>query len=508
MNRRRLALVVLTLMAVVAIPGVMWAQKPDKKVVLGSKTFTESRIISHIVEKLVERETDTDVVLRSGLGGTRVLWSALERGEIDLYPEYTGTLSHEILNDKKIEGFEKLRQLVRKKGYDMTESLGFSNTYALGMKEQKAEKLGIRDISDLKGHSELKFGLSNEFMDREDGWPGLREFYTLPDVETKGLKHELAYQGLKSEAIDVIDLYRTDAEIQKYDIRVLRDDRDYFPAYKAVVIYRKKLDKSAPEVLRALEKLYGRISERRMRAMNAQVKIDGLSPEKVASKFLTDKFDFSTATESNGLVTRLIWRTFEHMMLVLVSLGAAIALAIPLGILAAKVRFLEQTVLGLVGILQTIPSLALLVFMIPLLGLGYWPAVAALFVYSLLPIVRTTHSGFKEISQQIRESARAIGLSRIQRMRMIELPLAARSILAGIKTSAVINIGTATLGALIGAGGYGQPILTGIRLDDMSLILEGAIPAAGLALVAQGLFELIEWRVVPDGLRKSSGSAQ
>jgi osmoprotectant transport system permease protein len=139
--------------------------------------------------------------------------------------------------------------------------------------------------------------------------------------------------------------------------------------------------------------------------------------------------------------------------------------------------------------------------MIPLLGIGGPPAIAALFLYSLLPIIRNTHAGLTNIAPELIESADALGLTPGQRLRLIELSLAGRTILAGIKTSAVINIGTATLGALIGAGGYGQPILTGIRLDDTALILQGAIPAALLALAAQGTFELVERAVVPRGLR-------
>jgi osmoprotectant transport system permease protein len=154
-------------------------------------------------------------------------------------------------------------------------------------------------------------------------------------------------------------------------------------------------------------------------------------------------------------------------------------------------------VLGTTGVVQTIPSLALLVFMIPLLGIGFKPAVAALFLYSLLPITRNTYSGLLDIPRPLRESALALGLTDWARLRLIELPLATRSVLAGIKTAAVINIGTATLGALIGAGGYGQPILTGIRLNDIGMILEGAIPAALLALLVQWGFDWIERLLLP-----------
>jgi osmoprotectant transport system permease protein len=186
---------------------------------------------------------------------------------------------------------------------------------------------------------------------------------------------------------------------------------------------------------------------------------------------------------------------------VLVSLAAAVAVAIPLGIVAARRPRIGPFILSGIGIIQTIPSLALLVFMIPWLGIGAKPALAALFLYSLLPIVRNTATGLKDISASVRESAQALGLPDGARLVRIELPIASRAILAGIKTAAVINVGTATIGALIGAGGFGQPILTGIRRDDLAMILyEGAIPAALLALAVQGAFDLVERLIVPRGL--------
>lgn len=170
----------------------------------------------------------------------------------------------------------------------------------------------------------------------------------------------------------------------------------------------------------------------------------------------------------------------------------AILAAVSLGIIIAGRRALAEIVLGIVAVIQTIPSLALLVMMIPLLGIGFKPAFSALFLYSLLPIVRGTYLGLTTIPLPLGESALALGLSPWQRLRFVELPLALPSILSGIKTSAVINVGTATLGTIIGAGGYGQPILAGIRLSDMRQIMMGAIPSALLTLLVQFAFNLFE----------------
>jgi osmoprotectant transport system permease protein len=238
-----------------------------------------------------------------------------------------------------------------------------------------------------------------------------------------------------------------------------------------------------------------------MIAMNARALLDHVPEAQIASDFLRTRFGVASEAKSLGAAQRIWRRTLEHLFLVAVSLAAAIALAVPLGILAWRRPRLGQTILTLAGVIQTIPSLALLVFMIPLLGIGAGPAIVALFLYSLLPILRGTHSGLTGIAPELVESAQALGLPPGAALRRIELPLAAPSLLSGIKTAAVIDVGTATLGALIGAGGYGQSILTGIRLADTGLILEGAIPAGVLALLVQGLFDLLERVLVPNGLR-------
>ena len=469
---------------------------------IGSKKFTESVIIGDIAADLCKR-VNKNVEHLKELGGTRILWDALLKGDIDIYPEYTGTIKQEIFSGKINSDSELIRSL-SKLNIKMSSTLGFNDTYTIGMKKKQAEKLNIGKISDLKEHPDLKFGFSNEFMDRKDGWPGLKRAYQLPQQNVRGLDHDLAYRGLESGDIDLIDLYSTDAEIDYYDLKVLKDDEHFFPDYKAVFLYRTDLEKKAPKTLHQILKLENSISETSMIKMNEEVKIGGKKESNVAAEFIKNTFGIPSKYQPETFWDRLIKNTKQHLFLVLVSLLAAILISIPLGILAFRKKKFGKIILSVVGIIQTIPSLALLVFMIPLLGIGSWPAIVALFLYSLLPIVRNTYSGLQDILENLRESASAIGLPDRAKLRLIELPLASRSILSGIKTSAVINVGTATLGALIGAGGYGQPILTGIRLDNISLILEGAIPAAVLALLVQGFFDSLEKVIVPKGLRIKS----
>ena len=479
------------------------SQMTEVEVKVGSKKFTESVILGELVTLLTEN-AGAKAVHEKELGGTQVLWKALLRGDIDVYPEYTGTISHEILSGKGLSSESEIRDALKADRILMTRPLGFNNTYAIGMKAEIASKYNVTKISDLRRHPDLKFGFTSEFMDRSDGWPSLRSRYNLPHRDVQGLDHDLAYRGLASGSIHATDLYSTDAEIQYYNLRVLEDDQSLFPKYYAVLLYRDDLEVRAPKVASALLKLEGYIPEAEMVKMNARAKIEKVPENRVAADFLEKFLSLETQVHEETVFERLLKNTLAHLFLVCVSLAPAILISIPLGILASRKEPVGQVILGVVGIIQTIPALALLVFMIPLLGIKAPPAIAALFLYSLLPIVRNTYAGLHDIPSPIRESASAPGLPPFSRLWLVELPVASRAILAGIKTSAVINVGFATLGALIGAGGYGQPILTGIRKDDIGLILQGAVPAAVLALLVQGLFELAERGVVSKGLRLRS----
>jgi osmoprotectant transport system permease protein len=461
-------------------------------VVVGSKVFTESVILGEIMTDVLDAE-GVSATHRRELGGTRVLWNGLQTGDIDTYAEYTGTILREILADEPDADEAHLEALLARHGVGIAARPGFNNTYVLGMRDADAQSLAITRISDLRAHPELRFGLSNEFLDRADGWPGLKARYRLPQPDPRGLQHELAYRGIANGYVDVIDLYSTDPEIEYYHLRRLEDDLGYFPRYEAVILYRRGLRGDAVDALR---KLTGTLDEVAMARLNAEVKIEGRPAPVVAAAFLREKLAMAVDVRDDSGWWRFLDRSLEHLWLVGLSLGAAIVIAIPLGIIAYLRPRLGAGVIAGTAIVQTIPALALLVFLIPWLGIGAKPAILALFLFSLLPIVRNTHAGLKDVPRDVRESAIALGLPTAARLRLVELPLAGPSILAGIKTAAVINVGTATLGALIGAGGYGEPILTGIRLDDMRLILEGAVPAAILALLVQGVFELAERRWV------------
>jgi len=484
-----------TIVLPLAVVLTVGACHAEREIAVGSKKFTESVLLGELATQLL---ADGGVRARheAQLGGTRVLWDALLAGRIDIYPEYTGTLCQEILRSACDRA--SLERALAQKGIVMSPSLGFSDGYALAANREVAARLGLGKISDLIAHPELRLGFSEEFVARGDGWPALRARYRLPQKDVRGLDHDLAWRGLAAGTLDVIDAYGTDAEIDYYKPALLDDDLHYFTEYEAVLLYRDTLP---PAARAALARLQGAVSATEMIAMNARAKRDKTPDARIAADFARAHFGTSGVVTNDGVARRIGARTVEHLILVGISLAGAILLGVPLGIVAARRRRLRRLILGTTGLMQTIPSLALLVFMIPLFGIGTGPALVALVVYSLLPIVRNTVAGIDGIAAPLRESAAALGLGGWERLRLVELPLAMPSIVAGVQTAAVIAVGTATLGALIGAGGYGQPILTGIRLDDTALILEGAVPAALLALAVQGLFDLVELAVVSRGLR-------
>ncbi len=471
----------------------------DATLHVGSKRFTESYILGEILRETAAR-AGARAEPKPGLGNTGIVYAALASGAIDVYPEYTGTIAREIL---KLDGSVPLDELDRRLaplGLGVSAPLGFNNTYALAMREEQAAQLGVRTISDLARHPGLRLGLTQEFIGRADGWPGLKHAYDLPFATPAGIDHGLGYDAIAAGRIDVKDVYSTDAKIERYRLRVLEDDRGFFPRYDAVLLYRLDLPQRFPAAWRALAALEGKIVGGRMIRLNAAAELEGRSFAQAAALF----FDPSARAASprtflGTLFGPDLWRlTREHVVLVAVSLAAAVLLGVPLGVLAAKVRAAGQPTLAAVGVIQTIPSLALLAFLIAALGrIGIWPALVALFLYALLPIVRNTHAGIEGIRPGMRQAALALGLPARDRLLSVELPLAMPTILAGVKTAAVINVGTATIAAFIGAGGYGERIVQGLALNDHALLVAGAVPAALLALLVQGGFELAErcWRV-------------
>jgi len=495
--------------------GVAPETSPAPVIRVGSKNFTEGYLLAEVFSRVLER-AGLHVERRFGLGGTLVCYRALTTGEIDVYPEYTGTISRAILHMQTTPGLVRLNDTLRvSASLEMLTPLGFNNTYAIAMSGKTANRLDIRRIGDLAAHPTLRVGLSHEFLERPDGWPGLARTYALPQTP-RGIEHGLAYRAIADDRIEVTDVYSTDGDIDRYHLKLLDDNRNYFPVYDAVPLVHSDLNARARAALNALG---GRIDEARMRKMNAAVLLDGRSFADVATEFLDEQNIFpagsaradsgaiqsrthSSAPGEESMVHRLLRRTLRHIFLAFFALIAAVLLSVPLGVWAWRSRRAGRPVLYVAGALQTIPSIALLAFMIPLFGIGVRPALIALFLYAVLPVLRNTVAALESVDPVVRSVSSAMGLTRGQQLRFVELPLAAPTILTGIRTAAVISIGTATLAAFIGAGGLGEPIVTGLALNDAGLILEGALPAAALAIATELLFEVLERLVIPGHLRR------
>ncbi len=472
-----------------------WAA--DEVLRIGSKRFTESYILAHVLAQSARsNDPAVKVDVLAGLGNTAIVYAALQSGSIDLYPEYAGTIDQEILKNTTPSTLSAMREQLKPLGLGVDIALGFNDGYALAMRADKAQALGISKLSDLAAQPALRLGLSNEFIGRADGWPGLSKRYGLSQQPT-GLDHGLAYEALSAGQTDVIDIYTTDAKIAHLGLRVLQDDGAYFPRYDAVVLYRLDVPQRFPAAWARLQGLTKSIDEAAMIEMNAKAELQGKSFERIAAEHLRP----ATQAESGaaGFWSKLfgpdlLRLTRQHLVLVLSSVGLAALIGLPLALLLAPHAQLRGLVLGACGLLQTVPSLALLAVLISWVDrIGSLPAMLALTLYALLPIMRNACTGLAEVPAGLKQAGMALGLTPWQSLRLIELPLALPLVLAGVRTATSIAVGTATIAAFIGAGGLGERIVTGLALNDRELLLAGALPAAGLALLFEAAFAALSF---------------
>ena len=464
-------------------------------IVVASKNFTESYLLGEVIAQRLE-QAGMEVDRRFGLGGTLICFEALLAGEIDVYVEYSGTLEQTILKLGQRTSILGLNEHLLSRGLSLLSPLGFNNTYAIAVRKEVAEEFSLERISQLTEYPDLRVVVSHEFLEREDGWPGMRRVYGF-DWIPEGVEHGLAYQAMADGSIDITDAYSTDGELQRYDLTVLADDKAFFPTYLAIPLIRDDL---SPRAQAAIEDLAGTLDDSSMASLNASVVFEGEDFASAARNHLRS-IGFDVADGGSNTFDDLIRNTQRHLWLTAIALLTATVVGIVLALAVFQVAWISNAVLFVAGLLQTIPSIALLALMIPIFGIGMLPAVMALFLYSLLPIVRNSVTALATVDPVLRRVGKAMGLTRYDEIRYVYVPLAMPAILAGVRTAAVISIGTATLAAFIGAGGLGDPIVTGLALNDTSLILQGAIPAAVLAIVTELMFEGIERVLVPRHLK-------
>ena len=468
-------------------------------VVIGSKAFAESYIIAEAAAQLLESK-GYEVDRRFGLNGTKIAFNALQNEAIDFYPEYTGTITEVILAEPELKALEDIRDALDKRDLRLLDPLGFNNAYAIAASTESATRFSLSKISDLKDAPPLRIALAHEFMNRQDGWPGLQAHYDF-DRAADGIEHGLAYEAINSDQVDIIAVYTSDGQIAKSDLVILEDDLDFFPGYLAAFLTRKNVDS---EVLDTLESLSGRLNDQRMRELNLAVLDPDASYADIANGFLRDEGLISATDKGRTIYADLIKNTQRHLKLTLIALAFAIVTGVGIASVVYPHRRLADAFLYFTGLLQTVPSIALLALLIPLVGVGQTPAIIALFLYSLLPIARSTITAMLAIPPGYRQVAAAMAMTPGQEMKFVLMPLAMPHVIAGIRTAAVISIGTATLAAFIGAGGLGDPIVTGLALNDTGLILQGAIPAALLAILTEILFGFVERSLVVPHMRSSA----
>ena len=467
--------------------------KNTETVTVASKRFTESYILAEIIAQTLKNNTDYEIKTKLGLGNTTILFNALLQGNIDVYPEYLGTITKEILKEDGTLSLEQINQRLLPLKLQAGVFLGFQNSYALAMRKDQAMQLGITTIADLAKHPSLKIGFSHEFLGRPDGWPSIQKVYGLSNLSAKGLDHGLSYSALEKKQVDLIDAYTTDAQLSNEKIVLLIDKQKFFPSYEAVLLYRIESFKDKPKAFLALEGLSQKISQIEMRNMNAAVEGQGLTFSSTAQSFITKE---QLASEPLSFMRQLFGPDFlrlsyEHSLLVFLSLFIAMMIGIPLGILTFFNPSVGNPMLYVSGVFQTIPSLALLAFLITIFQtIGPLPAITALSLYALLPIIENTNTGLLTVNPALRESARALGANKWICLIKIELPAAIPSIVSGIKIAAITATGTATIAAFVGAGGYGERIAQGLATNNTQTMLAGAIPAAIFATLLQALISL------------------
>jgi osmoprotectant transport system permease protein len=461
--------------------------------VIGSKNFTENYILAEASAQLLESR-GIEVQRRFGLNGTKIVFEALRNRSIDFYPEYTGTISEVILEIPDLSTDEAIRQALAQQELIMLSPLGFNNSYAIAVSADFARQENLQNISNLLRVGRVRVGLPHEFLSRNDGWPGLKARYKL-DLTATGIEHSLAYEAMANANIDVTAVYSTDGEILRSKLVLLDDDLNYFPQYRAAFFARRDL---AADVRTILESMSGRINDRRMQQLNLRALDPDVSFADVASGFLIEEGLIDSAQDVPGFMARLLRNTRQHLKLTGIALLLAVFAGVGIAAAVHRNRRAASAFLYFAGLMQTVPSIALLALLIPWFGIGETPAIVALFLYSLLPIARGTITAMLAIPPGYRLVAAAMAMTPRQETRYVLMPLSMPHVIAGIRTAAVISIGTATLAAFIGAGGLGDPIVTGLALNDSSMILQGAIPAAVLAILTELAFNGLErWLVAP-----------
>ncbi|AJQ26451.1 glycine betaine ABC transporter substrate-binding protein [Pelosinus fermentans] len=293
---KKTAILLLSVLVVMVFTGCsLLSGKNSNTVVIAGKNFTEQDILVYMMKYVIEDQTKLKVETKAFLGGTSVVAQAIERGDIDIYPEYTGTALINLLGEPMISdpqaAYDKVKNIYKeKKQIIWLEPFGFNNTYTLTMRTDEAERLGIRTISDLAAKADrLMLGCTQEFLERADGQKGLEEKYGFKFAASSGMDPGLTYAAVRDKKVHVIDGFSTDGRIVAFNLKVLEDDKKFFPPYYAAPIIREDTLKKHPEIADALKLLAGKLNETEMAKLNAKVDLEKQDPKAVAKEWLQSK---------------------------------------------------------------------------------------------------------------------------------------------------------------------------------------------------------------------------
>ncbi|RLA63412.1 MAG: hypothetical protein DRQ88_04645 [Epsilonproteobacteria bacterium] len=453
---------------------------------VGSKLETENKILAEIIAQALETTGEVQIERKFSLGSSGVIYNTLKKGDIDIYPEYSKRIGEVVISSQWQRHLYQINKALAGEGILMAGLLGFNNSYSLVVKKDNVKFKNIENISDLKGFTSYQRAFSYDFLRAQDGFSSVFKAY---GIDT-GIKHrsfkmkkDRLIGALNSGEVDLIQVGSTSPDIVRHNLKVIKDDKKHMSRNFGIILVKGSFAKRFPASWKLLnDVILKKITNDDMAKMNAQVELEGKTYSTVAMSFL----------KKAGLDTRFsLWKQispkfFTHLQLVIIPLLFSTLFGLFLVVMATKNKVFEKLVSSINRFYKPIPFLIILCVLIPFLGTGKVPVYMALFIFGIFPIVKWSKSTNEEDAN----------------LSWWGTPMASHNIWAGIKNTAFINVGIATLAAYIGAGGLGDLIISGLSGKDKNLILMGVIPAIILAAFIHLIVELSDKYTTPKSLRR------
>ncbi len=434
-------------------------------IMVGSKPNTESKIIAEMIALALETTGEAQVERKFGLGETPIILEHLKAGKIDIYPEYSGNIGDLLISASWDKTLGKIRGALAGHKIVTSGTLGFNRTSTLAVKKDNTRFKDINTISDLKKLSGFKGGFTYKFLRSGRGLFPLMKDYGITQKKVRKMSKKRMIETINSGEVEIIEMASTDPALLKYNLKTLKDDRGFLPKYLAFMLTKKDFPTKYPASWKILhDVLVGRITEADMARMNAQVELEGKSYSAIAAGFLK-----KAGVNTNFSMWKQIYpKLLTHIQLVIIPLLLSTIFGVFLVVMAAKNKVFEKLVTLMNRFYKPIPFLVFLCILIPFLGTGKTPVYMTLFIFGIFPIVKYSFPNWS-----------------------------IHNILSGVKNTAFINVGMATIAAYVGAGGLGDLIISGLSGNDKNMILMGVIPAIILGVLIHLLIELSDKYMSP-----------